>query len=560
MNNNLSGESIELLRYLMKNKDTEDFSSYFSASTICHRIGNVKVTEINPLLKELVEAEAIIPSVEFFRAPKFILNTDKGRKILEAIEEENTIYTQEYRDALEEEIKKYKKFIITTAVIGKNINKEFADSLRNYAKRNEALLLVLPCEDVVSRGKKAQKTLEISPDLSDFRVVFKDTYINQNLCLCAIKVSAKQINPLTGLDRLPVQRHASIIMASPKVFLKYIPNMHYDIPPAIMTTGAITVNNYDTDMYMSKRTSTLAEGDHTYGAIVVEVENDKIFHFRQLKASPYNSVTDIGIDYLPDGSVKPVNDVAMVMGDSHTGYHDRELHDITMKLALQSGVTSIFLHDVFNGTSITHHDVGKGITRAKKAQENKLGLEMECYAVRNYINNIQLHDMDVYIVKSNHDNHLLRYLEEGRYIGDPANYKISTKLASAAVEGLDPLQYAIEDILQYKNDRVHWLEEDSSHRVYGVEVGIHGDRGSNGSKGSLAIFEKSLGNCVTAHTHSAAIIRDAFCVGTVGLMDQGYNKGLSSWTRTCCLIYPNGTKQLINFMPNYRGEYTYTNS
>ena len=164
MNNNLLGESIELLRYLMKNKDTEDFSSYFSASTICRRIGNVKVAEINPLLKELVEAEAIIPSVEFFRAPKFILNTGKGRKILEAIEEENTIYTQEYRDALEEEIKKYKKFVITTAVIGKNINREFADSLRNYARRNEALLLVLPCEDVVSRGKKAQKTLEASED------------------------------------------------------------------------------------------------------------------------------------------------------------------------------------------------------------------------------------------------------------------------------------------------------------------------------------------------------------------------------------------------------------
>ena len=128
------------------------------------------------------------------------------------------------------------------------------------------------------------------------------------------------------------------------------------------------------------------------------------------------------------------------------------------------------------------------------------------------------------------------------------------------MDGHDPLQYAIEDILGYREDRVHWLEEDQSCRVYDVECACHGDRGSNGSRGSLQIFEKGLGNCVVGHTHSAAIIRNAFCVGTVGLMNQGYNKGLSSWTRTCCLIYKNGTKQLINFMPNGKGGYTYTNS
>ena len=37
MKKRLSQEAIELLKYLMKNKDTEDFSGYFGASTICHR-------------------------------------------------------------------------------------------------------------------------------------------------------------------------------------------------------------------------------------------------------------------------------------------------------------------------------------------------------------------------------------------------------------------------------------------------------------------------------------------------------------------------------------------
>ena len=119
--------------------------------------------------------KAILPTKELFRTTRYVLDPTVADNILNE-KEEDTIYTPEYREALEDEIKKYKKFVITTAVIGKAINQEFVNSIRNYAKRNNALLLVLPCEDVVSRGKRAAKTLEISPELNDFKVVFKDTY------------------------------------------------------------------------------------------------------------------------------------------------------------------------------------------------------------------------------------------------------------------------------------------------------------------------------------------------------------------------------------------------
>ena len=550
----ISAEAIELLKYLLKNK-TFFSENYFTASTISAR-NHVKVGDLEPLLKELVKERILFTRKEFLRAQRYMLDTIAGENFLTEINEEEIIYTQEYREALEDEIKKYKKFIVTTAVMGKDVNKPFVDSIRNYAKRNNALVLVLPCEDVVSRGKKA-KTLEISSELADFKVVFKDIYLNKNLCLYAIKMSAKQLNPLTGLDRIAVQLNASIIVASPKVFLKYVPNMHYDIPPAIMSTGAITTNNYDTEKYMSKRTSALAEVDHAYGAIIIEVENEDIFHFRHVQASPYNSLTDMGIDYLPDGSIKKMEETVMVVGDSHVGYHDLELHEKVMQVAKETDVGEVILHDIFHGSSISHHDAKKGVTNAIKAHEGKLGLKRECIAVKNYLANIVEHGFDIKIVKSNHDSHLLRYLEEGRFASDPINYQFSLKLAYEATLNKDPLQYAIEEELNYKNNKVQWLEEDRSYKVYNVECGVHGSSGANGSRGSLAQFEKAFGNCVVAHTHSAAIIRDAFNVGTVGVMDMKYNKGLSSWTRTCCLIYKNGTKQLINFIPDEKGDYTY---
>lgn len=553
---NLSEGAVGLLRYLVKHKGFFNEIGPFSAGKFCRKKGNMKVAEAGGLLDELAGAKILILRKGLIKK-EYTLIIERAEEYLKKLEEESSIYTQEYRDALEEEIKKYKKFVITTAVIGKEVNKPFVKAIRNYAKRNDALLLVLPCEDVAGRGKKAL-SINLSPELDDFRVVFKDTYINRNLCLSAIKVSAKQINPLTGLDRMAMTRNASLIVASPKVFLKYIPNMHYDIPPAIMTTGAVTVNNYDTDKYMSKRTSVLAENDHAYGVVIVEVEDENIFHFRHVQASSYNSLTDMGYDYLSNGEIQRLEGSVMVMGDSHTGYHDRELHEASMKMAKQSGVSTIALHDVFNGTSISHHDNNKGITKAIKAQENRLDLESECIAVKNYIRNIEMHGMNVVIPEANHNSHLLRYLEEGRYVGDPMNYKFSLKLALAAVEGKNPLQYAIETVLGYISDSVKWLKTDESYKMYGVQLGCHGDRGANGGRGNLTVFEKGLGNSVTAHTHTAAILRNVCSVGTSSLMDMGYNTGLSNWTRTCCLVYKNGTKQLINFIPNKKNEYKCT--
>lgn len=541
---------------------------YFTSSDVTrNRIcGFERIKDLEPYMEKLVEEGKLYKGNKKCRfsipfSDPCVTDPISSNSVETGITEtfNQDTFTENYRDELEEEIRKYKTFVVTTAVVGKRVNKSFLESIKNYAKRNNALLLVLPCEDVASRGRKASP-VELSSDLKDFKVVFKDTYLNKNLCLCAIKTSAKQINPLTGLDRLPVSKDASIIIASPKVFLKYIANMHYDIPPALMTTGAITENNYDTDKYMSKRTAYLAEHDHMYGAVVIELEDDHIFHFRHVQATESGSFTDLGTEYLPDGTVQYVTGNVMVMGDSHVGYHDKELHEEVMRLAKNISVKEVILHDIFHGSSISHHDVGKGVTNAIKAREGRLGLERECVAVKNYIEDIEERGLNVTIVEANHDLHLLRYIQDGRYVNDPMNYEYSLKLALAAVDGKNPLQYAIEDLIGYKKDSVKWLKTDRSYKCFGVEVSLHGSKGASGTKGSLPVFEKGIGNCVTAHTHTAAILRNVCSVGTVGEDNMGYNDGMSNWTKTCCIIYSNGTKQLINFIPNTKGDYSYTSN
>ena len=551
----LAGITEETIGRSMVEKMKEVDKSSFRPSDLTRyrRFGISKADEVAAVLDTLLETGEL--GKDSYTGKYTIKQTKKDSFNENDLEEG-------YRDRLEEEIKKYKRFVITTAVVGKPVNEDFLNSIKNYAERTNSLVLVLP-SDVGNSNKRRRKTdkqeavMELDPRLKDFKVVYKDLYLNRNLCVCAIKTSAKQINPLTGLQRMATRKDASIILGSTKLFEDNIPCKKDGIPHRVSTTGAITVNNYDTDNYMSMRTSYIAEEDHMYGAAVVELEDDHIFHLRLVEGSAEGTFTDMGVEYRPDGSVSfPKNNV-FVMGDSHTEMLDYDLHKKVMEFVDSMNVRTVVLHDSFNGTSITHHDKGKLLTRALKAMESRLSLESEGEALKKYIEVIKTHVPEVVIVRSNHDRHLDTYLEEGRFMTDPINTYAGIKLAKAYLEGRNPLQYLLEDMLELEGKGIIWLKQDESYNRFGIELGAHGDKGANGGRGSLTTFERSVGNCVTAHTHAAKRLRRACCVGTVGYLDQGYNEGLSSWSRTCCICYSNGTKQLIHFILNKKGQYSF---
>ncbi len=79
-----------------------------------------------------------------------------------------------------------------------------------------------------------------------------------------------------------------------------------------------------------------------------------------------------------------------------------------------------------------------------------------------------------------------------------------------------------------------------------IELGAHGDKGANGARGSLLAMENAYGNSVSGHSHTPEILRGAWQVGTTSLLKLEYVKGPSSWMHTSCLVYPNGSRQLIN--------------
>ena len=471
-------------------------------------------------------------------------------------------FSEDYRVQLEKEIKKYKKFVITTAVVGKKVDENFYKAIKNYAKRNKSLVLVIP-SDIKNSSKKNKAIMELDSRLKDFRIVFKDTngesrdlYLNNNLCLCSIKTSAKQINTLTGLARMTTVKDSSMIIAATKLFEESVPTWKGQIPNRLVTTGAITEGNYATEKYMSQRTSYLGEEDHMLGAVVVEIVDDEIFHMRQVEGASDGSFTDLGIAYHPNGTITALKDSIMVLGDIHAEKLDKELFYSIMHSLEPLGVNEVILHDLFNSTSVTHHDKGKNLDKAMKALIGKLNLKEEGLQAKRLLELTREYVDKVTIVRSNHDTHLDKYLNTTQYMEDYENLYVGHQLALAYMDGENVLKYLLEDILELDPTGINWLDQDESYIKYGVQLGEHGSTGANGSRGSLATYEKCLGNCVTAHTHSGRRIRKACCVGMVGEMDQGYNSGMSSWTRTVCLVHSNGTKQLIHYIPAGKGAYS----
>lgn len=453
------------------------------------------------------------------------------------------IFTDEVFNATSKKIKKHKRFFVTTAVAGCEVDTKFLKSIENFCKRNKALLLVLPCADPA-----AQVGWQLDSILKGIDIIFKDVALNKSIFISSIELSAKHVDPVTGLARIG-QREGSFIYASPKQRLKMTPTSNTKLPHAIMTTGAITKPNYNTNRYMSKRTAYIANNDHVMGGIIVEIENDKIFHYRQVQANVDGQFADLGKMYTQT-SIKSYAPDSLVLGDWHSGETDPDArkHFITAKNSVLNLVKPkrVVLHDGFNGKSISHHEIHNKVLRARHAANNHLSLQNELYEYRDDLDMLARLVDQVVVVKSNHDEFLDRYLREGRYVEDPQNHLLGLKLAAGMVEGRDPLKYAVEWLGLENFKKIVWLNRDEDFKVAGIELGAHGDKGANGARGNLKAMENAYGNSVSGHSHTPEILRGAWQVGTLSLLKLDYNSGPSSWMHTSCIVYPNGQRQLIN--------------
>lgn len=470
---------------------------------------------------------------------------------------DHTIFNRKAIKELDSKIRGCNRFIITTAVTGCKVHKGFFDSIQTFCKANSAEMLVLMSTDPAAavseqrdadgnpipiRRQKKTGNWTVDPIVPKSSIVVTDSSLNGKIHIKTVKLSAKHIDPATGFTRIG-RREGSFIYASPKQRLKYTKNAKGQTPHAVMTTGAITEPAYQTNRYMSDRTATIAEHDHKVGAIIVEIFNNKEYYFTQVQAAEDGSFVDRGVRYYPDRVEEDIPE-ALVLGDWHAGETDPMAREVFFNVAKELQVPRLILHDSFNGTSVNHHEEKDAIIRAQRAQKGELSVREEFSILSKDMNEMLDVVNELVVVKSNHDDFLDRYLRATRFKDDPVNYRLALDLAAKLYDGEDTVKYGVErfGLKEENRDKVKWLELDESYKIGGVELGAHG----HGYVSGIKRIESAYGDSVTGHTHAPQILRGAWVVGTCSMLQLSYNDGPSDWMHTSCLVYSDGSRQLVN--------------
>ncbi|MGO7583353.1 hypothetical protein [Rhizobium leguminosarum] len=95
------------------------------------------------------------------------------------------------------------------------------------------------------------------------------------------------------------------------------------------------------------------------------------------------------------------------------------------------------------------------------------------------------------------------------------------------------------------NTAVQFLASGQSYILGEVECGLHGDLGINGARAAPAQYRRFGRKTSSGHTHSPEIIDGQYVAGVTARLDQGYNKGPTSWGHAHIVQYHNDKRCLL---------------
>jgi hypothetical protein len=367
--------------------------------------------------------------------------------------------------------------------------------------------------------------------------------------------------PLTGFENYTGR--ASGIFPHAKICMTSIASAKFEPTKFNYTTGTITHINY-----IKKKAGLRAEHHHTYGALLVEVTHEGFWYVRQLNADRKGVIHDLDIK-VEGGRITTGNRIeAINWGDIHHASIDPTVLSLGWTSA-KSMINALkpkyqFYNDLLDFSSRNHHNKSNCHKMFELHISKTECVSSELKNVVKFLMQTKRKDCQSIVIDSNHDNALGRWLREADYRNDHINaiFFLTAQLRYyRSIKNKEPNFHLVEWALKELGcpEDIIFLQEDESFITCkdcsdGIENGMHGHLGLNGARGSPTGFSRMGRKANTAHTHSASIIDGVYTAGLSALMDQGYNKGPSSWSQSHILTYPNGKRAIITMFANrWRG-------
>lgn len=441
-------------------------------------------------------------------------------------------------------------YIITSAQNGTPLDKKFWKGLNNLAGLYNAQLLVIP---VFYHTRTKEEDIwfpkEVQPYLvqNDIKLPFGVRIMGN------VRVAATAVNPLTGFESLT--QGDSAIFGHAQIQMRTIATPQNRLPKILTTTGSTSTKNYSD-------TKAGIKGDfhHSLGAVVVELDHElEIAHIRNITGDNDSEFYDLHL-HVNDRRIKTVSSIpALVTGDEHHMFISEEVTSATYtgddSMVKLLRPNYLVRHDIIDSYSISHHHRNSPSIRYAKELNKTNSLEDELKISAKYLEATTPANSTNVIVMSNHHNHIKQWLEESDWRSDMVNAEIYHEMWAAWIRAIKAQQTFHPFIWWMKANCVAhslYLTDDYPFIVKGIYLGYHGDRGPNGSKGSIKNLSKIGAKTVIGHFHSPGIEKGAYQVGVSTESKLEYTSGPSSWMNTHCLVHSNGKRQLVHII---KGEY-----
>jgi len=436
---------------------------------------------------------------------------------------------------------KKSRYVVTSALNNKSIDINFLATLKQYCKQTGSQLIVIPVRYINEmHGEDVWYPDEIRTFLLEDNLSIPNAKCK---ILGGLRISATAENPLSGID--PMSKGDTLIIGHPQVQMRTLPVVA-GLSPILWTTGTISENAYSDTKLGYKATF-----NHSQSALVVDFSKG-VLHVRNLNydGSGFN---DLDYRYTTSGRKKEKIH-ALVTGDEHALFADKEVKAATY-LNYDSMVNTLkpsylVRHDVLDFYSQTHHDKGNFINRFRKHVTGYNSLTEELIVTKDHIEETTPKGVTNIIVSSNHNDHLTKWLNECDPKHDPENAILYHELMYHVLclvrdggSSIDPFQIWMKLNSNLKN---MIFTHRKSIKLFDIEIGMHGDKGSNGARGSRPSFAKLPEKCIVGHSHSPGWEKGCVQVGTSSTLDVDYAKGSpSSWRHCHCIIHENGKRQVV---------------
>lgn len=443
---------------------------------------------------------------------------------------------------------KAKVIVVTSAVLGQPVEPAFLATLQNYCKSRDAELFIIPIKYKIPLDEIVE-TPEIIQYFLHNNIEFGANY----RIMGAIKLVATMEHPLSSLDAM--SKGTSLVFGHPQVSLRTV---HTTLPlPAILsTTGCVTKKNYTISKQGFK-----AEFNHSYSALVLEMDSDGDVFQRHLNFDG-DGFQDLETYYTFDNEhimngVLGQNFIkALVTGDEHIMFQDKIVAEVTYtnfdSIVNVLRPKNIIRHDVLDAYTVSHHHKFNVFTQFAKWKYNKNSIHTELDETLDFIIKTTPDYAKSIIVSSNHNDHLLKWLNACEPKIEPWNAEIyhklmylmlaETRMTGNGASYPDPFELYART---YKTDSMVFLKRNEQFLIDDVSLNFHGDVGLNGSRGSRKSFSGLPTKTIIGHSHSPGITHGVYQVGTSSKLQLEYNVGPSSWAHCHCLIYGNGKRTLI---------------